>query len=384
MAEKILVVDDDLDTLRLVGLMLEKQGYKISAATTGQQALALAKNEKPVLVLLDLMMPDLSGIEVARRMRADPETKDIYIIMFTAKGQMEDKLEGFDAGADAYLVKPIQPRELVANVKAVLLRAGSAARPAGREYRERGDVIAILAAKGGVGATTVAANLGYALHSQARKLVIVADFRPGAGMLGLELGVRNAFGMNQLLELAPEAVTPDLVERELSAQNGGVRFLFASSRPQDAHYIQAVENFAAIARSLAYLARFVILDLGAGLTPVNSRALENCQQVALVMEPVAQSLVLTRGLYEYLIEKELRPDQIITVLVNRLRAGMQLSLGQVQDELGRPVSVVITAAPELAYQAQISNQPMVLRQTDGITAQQFGSLAQKVLQIAKA
>lgn len=384
MAEKILVVDDDLDTLRLVGLMLEKQGYKISAATTGQQALGLAKNEKPILILLDLMMPDLSGVEVARRLRADPETKDIFIIMFTAKGQMEDKLEGFDAGADAYLVKPIQPRELVANVKAVLLRSGSTTAAANREYRERGDVIAILGAKGGVGVTTVAANLGYMLQSQARKPVIVSDFRPGAGMLGLEMGVRNAFGMNQLLELAPEAITPDLVERELSAQNGGPRFLYASSRPQDGHYMQSVENFAAIANCLAYLSRFVILDLGAGLTPVNNRVLESCQQIALVMEPVAQSLILTRGIYEYLIEKGMRTDQIIPVLVNRLRAGMQLSLGQVQDELGRPVSVVVTAAPELAYQAQISNQSMVLRQTDGVTAQQFSSLAQKVLQAARA
>src|SRR4030042_4271034 len=109
MPEKILVVDDDVDTLRLVGLMLERQGYEIVAANSGQQALALVLTERPDLILLDLMMPDIDGVEVCRRLRASPETKDILIIMFTAKSQTDDKVEGFDAGADDYLTKPTQP-----------------------------------------------------------------------------------------------------------------------------------------------------------------------------------------------------------------------------------------------------------------------------------
>ncbi|HEX9028601.1 MAG TPA: response regulator, partial [Anaerolineales bacterium] len=124
MAEKILVVDDDLDTLRLVGLMLQRQGYEIVAANNGHQALAMAQNERPDLILLDVMMPDLDGVEVTRRLRMDPGTKDLPIIMFTAKTQMEDKLLGFEAGVDDYLTKPTQPRELFAHIKAVLARAG--------------------------------------------------------------------------------------------------------------------------------------------------------------------------------------------------------------------------------------------------------------------
>ena len=137
MAEKILVVDDDIDTLRLVGLMLERQGYQIIAASTGQQALSLARIEKPDLILLDLMMPDIDGITVARRLRSGPETKDILIIMFTAKGQTDDKLEGFGAGADDYLTKPTQPRELIAHVKAVLKRAGMKPAVPSKEYSTR-------------------------------------------------------------------------------------------------------------------------------------------------------------------------------------------------------------------------------------------------------
>lgn len=380
MAEKILVVDDDLDTLRLVGLMLERQGFAIVAATSGQQALSLAKAEKPALILLDLMMPDIDGVDVARRLRADPETRDMFIIMFTAKTQTEDKLEGFEAGADAYLTKPIQPRELVANVKAVLQRSATVSGPAPRTYTEQGEVIAVLAAKGGLGVTTVAANLGVALHNASHKSVLVADFRPGSGSLALDLGENNAQGLTELLRLAPIAITPDAVERKLSEHPSGVRFLFASARPADAALASEVEAFEAIAAALRQLARHVILDLGEGLNPVAEQVLPRCQQVILVVEPVSQTLLQSRLLYESLLEKGFAESAITVALVNRLRAGMQLSLGQAQDEFGRPISLVFTAAPELAYQALTSRQPMVLRQGDGVTAAQFAALAQKVLQ----
>ena len=122
MPEKILVVDDDVDTVRLVGLMLQRQGYQIVAANNGMQALSMAPNEAPDLIILDAMMPDLDGFEVTRRLRALPATKNIPIIMFTAKSQVDDKVSGFEAGVDDYLTKPTQPRELIAHVKAILSR----------------------------------------------------------------------------------------------------------------------------------------------------------------------------------------------------------------------------------------------------------------------
>ncbi|RPI97270.1 MAG: response regulator, partial [Chloroflexi bacterium] len=122
MPEKILIVDDDVDTLRLVGLMLQRQGYQIVAANNGHQALTMAQSEKPDLILLDVMMPDMDGYEVTRRLRGSATTSSIPIIMFTAKSQVDDKVTGFDVGADDYLTKPTQPRELFAHVKAVLAR----------------------------------------------------------------------------------------------------------------------------------------------------------------------------------------------------------------------------------------------------------------------
>ena len=385
MAEKILVVDDDLDTLRLVGMMLERQGFNILAASSGQQALNLARTEKPDLVVLDLMIPDIDGIQVARQLRADPRTREILILMFTAKTQTEDKLEGFDAGADDYLTKPIQPRELLAHVRAVLKRKGSTHRetPTPRQNLERGVLVGLIAPKGGLGLSTVTLNTGIALHSASRRSVIVADFRPGCGTIGLELGLSNPQGLNRLLALDPQAISTASVEAELVEHLSGIKLLLSSSEPLDAQHLADVERFRAIAEQLPYLAHFTLLDLGPSLTLATRKIVENCQQVILVFEPVGQTIQQARLMHAYLVEKGFAPDRITPALVNRQRAGMQLSLGQAQDQFGKSIPLVFTAAPELAYQAQISNMPMILRQADGVAAQQFTSLSQRILVLAK-
>jgi DNA-binding response OmpR family regulator len=165
MATRVLVVDDDLDAVRLVGLMLERRGYGIIAAQSGAQALMKAQTENPDLIILDVMMPDMDGYEVCRRLRANPSTADIPIMMFTAKTQKNDKVAGFQAGADDYLTKPIHPEELVSRLEAVMLRASrrqEEAAPAGAK------VFGFLGSKGGVGTTTLAVNVAVSPRAQQR------------------------------------------------------------------------------------------------------------------------------------------------------------------------------------------------------------------------
>ena len=92
MPDKVLIVDDDVQTLRLVGLMLERQGYKILAANSGNQALQMARTEQPDVIILDIMMPDMDGYEVIRRLRKDPETANLPILLFTAKTDVDNKI----------------------------------------------------------------------------------------------------------------------------------------------------------------------------------------------------------------------------------------------------------------------------------------------------
>jgi two-component system alkaline phosphatase synthesis response regulator PhoP len=123
MAPKILIVDDEPHILELVRFNLEATGLKVIEALDGTEAISLTQSEKPDLVILDLMLPGIDGLEVCRRLRSERETKDISIIMLTARGEEIDRILGLEIGADDYITKPFSPRELVARVKAVLRRA---------------------------------------------------------------------------------------------------------------------------------------------------------------------------------------------------------------------------------------------------------------------
>jgi DNA-binding response OmpR family regulator len=118
--ERILIVDDEAQSRKLIGLVLTRQGYKVEEAENGLEALDQAFARPPDLILLDLMMPNMDGIEVTQLLRADELTANIPIIMFTARGMVDDKVEGFEAGVDDYLTKPIHPAELTARIKSVL------------------------------------------------------------------------------------------------------------------------------------------------------------------------------------------------------------------------------------------------------------------------
>lgn len=120
MSAKVLIVDDEIDSLKLIGLLLESKGYQVMAAQNGERAIEKALQEPPDLVILDVMMPGMSGYEVCRRLRTNPRTATIPILMFTAKTQVMDKVIGFEAGADEYLTKPIQPTELIDRVETLL------------------------------------------------------------------------------------------------------------------------------------------------------------------------------------------------------------------------------------------------------------------------
>jgi DNA-binding response OmpR family regulator len=118
----VLVADDDEDILELVSFRLERAGYEVVTARDGAAALATAQETRPDLAVLDVMMPGLNGYEVTQRLRADDATRDIPVILLTARVQEADVNRGFEAGADDYLRKPFSPQELRARVQAIIAR----------------------------------------------------------------------------------------------------------------------------------------------------------------------------------------------------------------------------------------------------------------------
>jgi len=382
MSEKILIIDDDLDTLRLVGLMLQRQGYQISAATNGQQGLDKAFEEDPDLILLDVMMPDMDGYEVTRRLRQNPSTMETPILMFTAKTQLDDKVTGFEVGANDYLTKPTHPAELQARVKTLLSRVSEKKGEDGsRRDETRGYVIGVLGARGGLGVTTLAVNLGAGLHTRTKSEVIVAEMLPGQGALALDLGVTNSKGLVDLLSLSKlSEITRDSVRESLVHHMSGMKLLLASDRPRDMHLINQTANYETIISRLAGLARFVVLDLGVGLQPFAEKILRHCDETLIILEGVPNTIIHTRALMDDIAALGLPQKTINVVLNNRIRSDTQLPASQVQTKLDHEIISTLTPAPELFVQATRVQTPAVLCQPESLTARQVNKLVDFIVE----
>jgi phosphate regulon transcriptional regulator PhoB len=125
MGGRVLIVEDEPDIRDLLAFHLEREGYDVTRARTGADALRQVRARPPDLILLDLMLPELGGLDVCRRLRQDPRTASVPIVMLTARGEEVDRILGLELGADDYIVKPFSPKEVVARVRAVLRRAGA-------------------------------------------------------------------------------------------------------------------------------------------------------------------------------------------------------------------------------------------------------------------
>lgn len=384
MAEKILIIDDDVDTLKLVGLMLQKQGYQIVAANNGFQGLAQAESENPDLILLDVMMPEMDGYEVAKRLRANPLTVNTPILMFTAKTQLDDKVTGFEAGADDYLTKPTHPSELIAHVKALLARSKKGkivTSPLPSD--KRSFTIGVLAARGGLGVTTTAVNLANAIHIATKSEVVMAELRPGMGTLGPDMGQPNPRALSDLLTAKLPDLTRQRVKDELYQHETGVQILFGTTQPKDGLLLNAIGPMEALVNRLSFITPYLVLDLGARLDSLTQKLLSSCALVLVVAEPITNSAAHTKALIANLIELGIPSRSVQVVVVNRIRSDTQLNIAQMEAQLGQTPLITITPAPELLYMASRMKTTAIASRPDSLTYQQFIKLATSLLEFEK-
>jgi pilus assembly protein CpaE len=377
MARKILIVDDDLESVKLIGVMLERHGYLIAAAQTGAQALARVQSENPDLVILDIMVPDMDGYEVCRQIRADPATADLPIIMFTAKTQLDDKVAGFKAGADDYLVKPVHPNELVSRVEAVLLRSS-------RQTSEIAETVSVikaktfgfLGAKGGVGNTTLAVNVAVALAKTEGKKIYFADMRPSMATSSFEFGLRRAGTIANLLEMPAEQIDTQTVEAQLEEHRSGVFVLSGQSEPLGVANPMSAAHAVTIVQHLSAMADYLCLDLGVGLGEVNRRLLQDCYQIVVTIEPQRASILLAKLLLTELVESLHIPrHRIGLVMINKAASAATLNKGKVEEMIQHDLAGVVPPAPELAFQAFERGVPMILVQPNSLVTQQIQAVA---------
>jgi len=361
--------------------MLQRRGYTILAAQGGAQALSKAESEQPNLIILDVMMPDLDGYEVTRRMRANTKTGHIPIIMFTAKTLVGDKVAGFQAGADDYLTKPIHPAELASRVEAVLQRSARAR--ADGDGVSHARIIGVMGVKGGVGTTTLAVNVGVAMSQMSNmeqpKRVSVVELNSSAGDLTVQMGITRSGGLHSMLTRKINDITSSAMDKTLVSHVTGTRFLVAPVEERAVGQNIPPEYSEAIIKQVAGLSDIVLLDLGSRIDDNVRAALNLCSRLVIALEPQRISVMLTRSLLAQLEKLSFGVDKVAIVVVNRTQSASSLSRGMLEGLLGNDIIAIIPPAPEVAFQAADQGEPIIMVQPGNIVSDQFRELARFLL-----
>ncbi len=376
MAEKILIVDDEPDVGKLIGLMLERNGFEVVTVTSGPEALATAAEITPDLILLDILMPGMDGYEVCRQLRADPHLSPIPIIFLTAKNEVADRIAGFEAGADEYVSKPVHLGELMARVNGILNRTAAIRAALARSAH----VVGLLGVKGGLGTTTLAVNVAVSCASPPHSVnTVLAEMLPGMGMASFILGMGHTEGLGMLLRPSPGEISARLVGNWLATHGSGLRLLLAPPLHQENASAWTPALAEALLRHLRRMADLVLLDLGAGLTPVNRALIGQINQVILTFDPHPLTITLLEMALDALKAIGGGANHIDLVMINRVPSSQTMSVQVIQDAVNRPVTQVISPAPEAMFLTAQHRLPLVISDPLNIVSSQYQDLAQKIL-----
>ncbi|MFW5942433.1 MAG: response regulator [bacterium] len=321
---KVLVIDDDAQLLHMVSMMLERGGHTPTTEEDPRKALQRIKDEAPDLLILDVMMPDISGHDLCAMIRNDEETAHLPILMLTARAQAVDREAALASGADDYMSKPVQPEALMEHIDDLL-------HPATAESDDEGPggfVASFFGMRGGVGRTTLAANLGAALRVASGQEVCVVDLSPSGGQLTAHLRLATGATWNDLPSI-DELDWPTLKET-LLLHRCGMRVLAAPSQPQLSSAPPG-ELTAAVLALLRQHGRFVIVDLPPLLNPAVQVVLERSDMIFQVVTADVVSVQIARHAARFLARVEAEGQS--AYILNQVTPNPQLSSDAVEKGL---------------------------------------------------
>jgi len=347
--EDIVLVDDDRVIQKMVGSFLERRGYHVRKANDGIEALQYVRERIPDLVITDVRMPELNGIELTSRLRAHHRTAGVPILMFSELSGAPDALAGYAAGADDYLPKPFELEILEAKVQSLLRRsAGATAR------RNRGKVILFAHAKGGVGTTCLAVNTAVLLAAQSSKPVGLLDLDVEFGDSAVYLNLHPSRTLADL-KAPPGALVDETLFEGFVTESGSVRLVVGSDFPERAELVTLPAIQLAIDR-LSATCQYVLVDAPASFSERTLTALDTCDLVFLVTSASLPSLKATRRCLVLLETLGVSPGRVLLVLNHSTTHAMDFE--SIAVVLGRRPDIEIQNAASLDNAAS-TGRPLV-------------------------
>lgn len=373
MPKKILAIDDDPFHLNLVTQVLEQQGYEIETARDGTEGLELVEKSKFDLIISDIMMPNLDGYAFCRQIRENPQTAQIPIILLTALDTVEEKIRGFEAGADDHIPKPYDAQELLARVQ-VQLRRGeqkTIVTPSGRDAK----IIAVFSMRGGVGVTTLASNLAAGIAQLWNKPTVLVDLvlTSGHSALTMNLSLRNTWA--NLADIPLEDIDSHLLHILLLAHESGARVLPAPPRVEQAELISA-EKVQHVLRLLKANFEYVVLDLAHDFSDITLSGLDAADDVLALLAPDMASVRSMSLTLETLDTLGYPPDKIRLVL-NWTFERHGLVRDDINRALKKDIEIIIPFAPEPVVNAINIGVPTVFAEPESPLGALFEDLSFK-------
>lgn len=333
--EKILFVDDEEQIRKLLGMFLTRRGYQVTTANNGLEAIRVLNDFTPHLIITDVNMPYVNGLELTRRLRENHKTARIPIVMLSAQKETEDILAGYTVGADEYVPKPIDMAVLAAKIE-ILLRRSSAAGP--QRGGRRGKVVVFFRGKGGVGTSTMVVNTAVALATSATYRPVIVDLCLEFGNICQMMDVKPKRALSDLSHLAVSEIAEDALAQVMVRHKCGVSVVVGSLSPEKAELV-SISLIHQVVDRLREQADLIFIDTTPSFTEVNLAALDVADSVCLVTNSHLASLKATLDCLDVLSKLQFQKGQVLVLLNRSSPSGLEFS--QVVQFLGRKPDLVV-------------------------------------------
>jgi len=380
-SSQVLLIEPDTKTATFLSRAMGERGYEVTVSPSGKEGLIAAWRDQPDVIVLELELPDLDGLEVVKRLRKESRTERKTIIAMTQRSKPEETLAGLDVGLDYYVVKQADAVEVLLRLMA------RAAQPEvvhhGEPERPLGTLIPFVSAKGGVGTTSVCLNVAcHIARADTEKSVVVVDLVLPIGNVAQITGVKTQTDIVSLTELEPMELSTQLLQRELPiAPAWGFTVVPGCKDPAQAARLQAQRLGPAI-QTLRAAYDTVIVDVGRNLSRLAMLVLSQASSVAVVMSPDPTSAANTRAMLQYMQHEAILAERIF-VISNRALGVEDLTGPPLEAIVGRPVDRGI---PNLGKNFNLANNlhaPLHLRFPEDAAVDAMRDIANGLIEKSK-
>lgn len=374
MNRKILVIEDDPAATRLIEYALKQEGYQVLTAPNGLEGLKTAQEEEPDLIILNVMLPGIDGFEVCHRLRNEPQTAQLPILMLSGKARQKDITTGFKVGADEYLTKPAEPSEIISRVDSLLARKTAA----------NSKTVVFLSSKEGVGTTTMVVNVAIAL-CQMGKQVIAVDLCPYNGSISERLGVEPQDTFTRLLDKPIDTISRRDLKSVLAVHQTGIRILSIRQLAEARETVSpnSINNIDLLFDRLREVTDFFLADLPFQPTFATRELLTKCDLAVIVSDYTADALTGVRSTVTLLRLLGISQERMGAVVNDRAGVFPALELSKikplVEPNIGVSLLGLIPYDTKAPLEPTANSMPLIISSPNCAMASAIGEIAQRII-----